>query len=249
LHLAARGTHLILVARDQRRLNEVAEECRRDHGVDVEVLAADLADDEQARRVEKRLSATPRVDLLINNAGIGTFGTFRSLPLDGELRQLDLNVRALVRLAHAAVKSMSEHGSGAVLNVSSIMALQPSPGSAIYAATKAFVTNFSEALHEEARGTGVSVTAVMPGVVRTEFMRNAGGPHRLDGLPSFAWLTSDNVVETSLRAAHKGKAISVPGLLYRITAAFIGVTPPGVVRRFAGVSARRLEASSRPQKN
>jgi short-subunit dehydrogenase len=249
LHLAAQGTHLILVARDQRRLNEVAEECRRDHGVDVEVLAADLADDEQAKRVEKRLSATPRVDLLINNAGIGTFGTFRSLPLDGELRQLDLNVRALVRLAHAAVKFMSEHGSGTVLNVSSIMALQPSPGSAIYAATKAFVTNFSEALHEEARGTGVSVTAVMPGVIRTEFMRNAGDPHRLDSLPSFAWLTSDNVVETSLRAAHNGKAISVPGLLYRLTAAFIGVTPPGVLRRFAGVSARRLEARSRPQKN
>jgi len=102
LHLAAQGTHLILVARDQRRLNEVAEECRRDHGVDVEVLAADLADDEQAKRVEKRLSATPRVDLLINNAGIGTFGTFRSLPLDGELRQLDLNVRVRHELLRRA---------------------------------------------------------------------------------------------------------------------------------------------------
>jgi hypothetical protein len=89
----------------------------------------------------------------------------------------------------------------------------------------------------------------MPRVVRAEFMRNAREPHRLDSLPSFAWLTPDNVVETSLPAAHKGKAISVPGLLYRLTAAFIGVTPPGVVRRFAGISARRLEAQSRPQKD
>ena len=244
LHLAARGTHLVLVARDQGRLDEIAERCRADHGVEVEVMVADLADDEQAERVQKRLSTAPRPDLLVNNAGIGTFGSFGALPLDGELRQLDLNVRAIVRLSHAAVAAMVEHGGGTVLNMSSILALQPSPGSATYAATKAFVRNFSEALHEETRGTGVTVTAVLAGVVRTEFLRNAGQPHRLDGLPSAAWLTPEKVVESALRDARRGKAISVPGWVYRLSAAFIGVTPPGIVRRFAASSARRLAAGS-----
>ena len=240
LRLAAEGTHLVLVARDHERLEELAQRCRRDHGVDVEVLVADLSDEYQLARVEHRLSASPRIDLLVNNAGIGTFGAFHKLPLSGELREINLNIGVLVRLAHAAVRSMTENGSGAVLNVSSIMALQPSPGSATYAASKAFVTSFSEALHEEVRGTPVSVTAVMPGMVRTGFMEHSGAAHHLDAVPAFARLSPDHVAKDSLRAARKGKALSIPGRGYKLMAAMLAATPRGLVRRFAGIAAKHM---------
>jgi short-subunit dehydrogenase len=144
---------------------------------------------------------------------------------------------------------MSRHGSGTVLNMSSILALsilalQPSPGNATYAASKAFVLNFSRALQEETRGTGVNVTAVLAGIVRTEFLSRAGQPHRLDSVPSLAWLTPERVVEHSLRDAKRGKAVSIPGVAYSLTAAFMGVTPPRIVRRVAAHNARRVYAAS-----
>ena len=236
--LAADGTHLVLVARDQRRLEELAQRCREEHGVDVEVLVADLSDDEQVGRVEKRLTASPRIDLLVNNAGLGTFGAFRELPLSGELRQIDVNVRALVRLTHAALVDMSQNGSGTVLNTSSTSALQPFPGNATYAATKAFVTSFSEALHEEARGTGVTVTAVMPGAVRTEFQERAGKADEFARLPAFVWLSPDKVARDALRGARRRRALVVPGLGYKLTAAMMSAAPRGLVRRFAAIAGR-----------
>lgn len=236
--LAAGGTHLVLVARDRQRLEELAELCRRDHGVDVEVLVADLSDDEQVTRVEQRLITSPRIDLLANNAGMGTFGAFRELPLSGELRQIDVNVRALVRLSHAAVATMTENGSGTVLNMSSALALQPMPGGATYAATKAFVLNFSEALHEEARGTGVTISAVMPGVVRTEFQERAGKAKEFARVPAFMWLSPDKVADAALRAARRGRAISVPGWGYKLSAAMTSAAPRRAVRRFAAITGR-----------
>jgi short-subunit dehydrogenase len=235
--LAAEGTHLVLVARNVERLEKLANECRTDHGVEVEVLPADLADQRQLAHVESRLSGSPRLDLLINNAGIGTFGAFHQQAVTDELREIDLNVGALVRLTHAAIASMTRNGSGTVLNLSSIMALAPFPGSATYAASKAFVASFSEALHEELRGTGVTVTAAMPGIVRTEFIEHSNA-HHLDGVPGFAKLKPELVTQATLRAARKGKAVSIPGVGYRIMAAMVGATPRAVLRRFSGVSAR-----------
>ena len=235
--LAAQGTHLVLVARNVERLEKLAQECRTDHGVDVEVLPADLSDQRQLAHVESRLFGSPRLDLLVNTAGIGTFGAFHQHAVTDELREIDLNVGALVRLTHAAIASMTRHGSGTILNMSSIMALAPFPGSATYAASKAFVTSFSEALHEELRGTGVTVTAAMPGIVHTEFMEHANA-HHLDGLPGFAKLKPELVAQATLRAARKGKAVSIPGFGYRIMAAMVSATPRAVLRRFSGVSAR-----------
>ena len=235
--LAAQGTNLVLVARNVERLEKLAQECRTDHGVDVEVLAADLSDPRQLAHVESRLWGSPRLDLVVNNAGMGTFGAFHRHTVDDEMREIDLNVGALVRLTHAAVASMTHHGSGTILNVSSIMALAPFPGSATYAASKAFVSSFSEALHEELRGSGVTVTAALPGIVRTEFMERADA-HHLDGVPGFASLTPEFVAQATLRAARKGKAVSIPGFGYRIAAALVGATPRAVLRRFNGVSAR-----------
>jgi uncharacterized protein len=233
--LAAEGTNLVLVARDGRRLDDLAQRLRQENGVDVEVLVADLSDDEQVSHVEKRLSVSPPIDLLVNNAGLGTFGTFRQLPVGGELQQIDVNIRAVVRLAHAALAFMSAHGNGTMLNMSSTLALQPFPGSATYAATKAFVTSFSEALHEEARGTGVRVSAVLPGTVRTEFMQRAGKAEEFARLPSFMFLSPEKVARDGLRGARGGRAVIVPGVGYKMIAAFMSMSPRGVVRRFAGV--------------
>jgi uncharacterized protein len=235
--LAAQGTHLVLVARNVERLEKLAQECRVDHGVEVEVLAADLCDPSQLAHIESRLYRAPRLDLLVNNAGLGTFGAFHKHSVDDEMREIDLNVTALVRLTHAAVASMTRHGSGTILNMSSIMALAPFPGSATYAASKAFVRSFSEALHEELRGTGVTVTAALPGIVATEFMERADANH-LDGVPGFASLRAEFVAGTTLKAARKGKAVSIPGSGYGIAAAVVGATPRAVLRRFTGLSAR-----------
>ena len=236
--LAAEGTHLVLVARNVERLEKLAQECRTDHGVEVEVLPADLSDQRQLAHVESRLSGSPRLDLLVNNAGIGTFGAFHQQAVIDELREIDLNVGALVRLTHAAVASMTRHGSGTVLNLSSIMALAPFPGSATYAASKAFVTSFSEALHEELRGTGVTVTAAMPGIVQHRVHENTPTRTTLTAVPGFAKLKPELVAQATLRAARKGKAVSIPGFGYRIMAAMVGATPRALLRRFSGVSAR-----------
>jgi short-subunit dehydrogenase len=235
--LAAQGTNLVLVARNVERLEKLAQELRTDHGIDVEVLAADLSDPCQLALVEDRLSNSPRLDLVINNAGMGSFGAFHRNTVDDELRVIDLNIGALVRLSHAAAASMARHGTGTILNVSSIMALAPFPGSATYAASKAFVSNFSEALHEELRGTGVTVTVALPGIVATEFMDRADA-HHLEGIPGFATLKPEFVAKTTLRAARKGRAVSIPSTSYRIAAVLIGATPRAVLRRFNGVSAR-----------
>jgi short-subunit dehydrogenase len=235
--LAAQGTALVLVARDAERLEKLAQACRADYDVDVEVLPADLSDERQLAQVESRLFGSPRLDLLINNAGIGAFGAFHKHAVDAHLREIDLNITALVRLTHAGIAAMGRYGAGTILNLSSIMALAPFPGSATYAASKAFVSSFSEALHEELRGTGVSVTAALPGIVRTEFMERADA-HHLDGVPGFASLTPEFVAQVTLRAARKGKAVAIPGFGYRFAAALVGATPRAVLRRFNGVSAR-----------
>jgi short-subunit dehydrogenase len=234
--LAAQGTNLVLVARNVERLEKLARELRADHAVDVEVLAADLSDPGQLAHVEDRLSGSPRLDLVVNNAGLGTFGAFHRNSADDEVHVTDLNIGALVRLTHAAAASMTRHGSGTILNVSSIMALAPFPGSATYAASKAFVSSFSEALHEELRGTGVTVTVALPGIVATEFMERADANH-LEGMPGFATLKPELVAKATLRAARKGRAVSIPGLSYRIAAVLIGVTPRAVLRRFNGITA------------
>jgi hypothetical protein len=235
--LAAQGTNLVVVARNVEKLEKLAQECRTDHNVEVELLPADLSDPRQVDRVASRLLDAPRIDLLVNNAGIGTFGVFHNHEAVAALREIDLNIRALVRLTHAGIATMTRHGAGTILNVSSLMALGPFPGSATYAASKAFVTSFSEALHEELRGTGVTVTVAMPGLVQTEFMDNADA-HHLDGVAGFVKLKPESVAQASLRAARKGKAVSIPGAGYRIAAALVGGTPRAVLRRFNGVSAR-----------
>jgi len=221
--LAAHGTgHLVLVARRADRLGRLAAEVARAHGTEVEVLTADLADPADLARVERRLADAERpVDLLVNNAGLGTTGPFATLPSDGEEHEIRVNVVALVRLTRAVLPGQIGRGRGAVLNVSSMSCYQPSPGSATYGASKAFVSSFSEAVHEEVRGSGVTVTALCPGFTRTEFHEASGATD--NRVPGFAWASAESVAAAGLAAAAAGRALVVPGWGYKLIA---GVTTP-----------------------
>ena len=230
--LAAAGTDLVIVARDEGRLHRLATELSENHGVDVEVLAADLADVPERARVEDRLRDAARpVDLCINNAGFATSGRFHELPIEGEVGEIELNVVALTTLTHAALTAMVPRGRGAVLNVSSLACLVPGVNLATYAATKAYVTHFTEAVHQELKGTGVTATAALPGFTRTEFQDRAGLTDDA-GMPGFMWMTADAVASAALLATAAGKAVCIPGRGYKIAAA--AMTPvPRSARRFA----------------
>ena len=227
--LAKRGHDLVLVARRRERMEKLAAELSDAHGVEAEVVEADLADDSAVATVEERLRRGD-IDILVNDAGFATRGEFAGLPLARELEELDVNVRALMRLTHAALGPMVERGRGAVINVASTGAFQPVPHMATYAATKAFVLHFSEALHEEVKGKGVTVTCLCPGPVKTEFHQVAG----VDESRLRAWKSADDVVESALKAVSARRAIVMPGLLNQVTAGAVKVMPRFVVRRIAG---------------
>jgi hypothetical protein len=230
VQLAAGGSDLIVVARRRDRLEELATELRADHGVAVEVLVADMSDPDQLAAVEERLRAG--VDLLVNNAGAGGQGAFADIPLDRHDQRIRLNVLAPVRLTHAALEAMIPRGKGAILNVSSIAGRQPMPYVATYGATKAYLTTFSNALHEEVRHHGIAVTNLLPGFTRTEFHGAAGIDRSF--LPARAWMKAENVARAGLRALADGRAQCVPGLGYRILSGISAVTPWWLSRRVLG---------------
>jgi len=232
--LAARGTALVLVARRGDRLEVLAKEL----DVPVEVLAADLGDPDDLRRVEERVAATTDpVDLLVNNAGFGTSGRFATLPVEREAEEIRVNVLAVVRLTRAALPGMVERGAGSVVNVSSLAAFQPDPGNATYGATKAFVLSFSEAVAEELRGTGVHVQALCPGYTRTEFQSTA--EYETSRIPKVVWQRADQVVDASLAALDKGKVLCVPGPHNKVAAVGSGLLPRVVRRKLAGAMGSR----------
>ena len=210
--LAAQGVDLVLVARDRERLDKLAAELSSDREVEVEVevLVADLAEAAGRRLAEDRIGDAARpLDLVVNNAGFGTYGPFATLDVDGEEREIAVNVTALVRLTHAALVPMVARGRGTVLNVASVAGLQATPGNATYGATKAFVSSFGEALAGEVAGTGVTVTTVLPGFTRTEFQQRAGIAGRK--IPGPLWQTAEEVAGEALDAARAGKPWHVTG--------------------------------------
>ena len=238
--LAARGDDLVVVARDVARCDGLAERLEMQHGVGVEVLPADLTTKKGRAAVEARLESTePAIDLLVNNAGMGTYGRFAELPRDSEEREIRLNVLAVVQLSHAALAGMIERGSGGIINVSSLAGYQPTPLNATYGGTKAFVTSFSQALHEELRGTGVKVTVLCPGFTRTEFQDRAGFDSGV--VPSFLWQTPEPVVAAALHAYEQGRAVCIPGALNQAGAVFSRALPAGITRRIAGAVLPRVE--------
>jgi uncharacterized protein len=236
--LAERGVDLVVVARREAQLRALADALP----VHVEVLAADLADEDGLAAVEARLAERARpVDLVVNNAGFGANGDFLEVDLDISRRMLAVNVTAVMRLTHAALQAMVERGHGSVVNVSSMASLQPSPGLSLYAATKAFVTTFSESLHGELDGTGVTVTAVLPGFTRTEFQERAGyGDDADHGLPAFVWQDAASVAAEALAAAERGRATVVTGRINKVAAAVTAPIPRSVRRRVVKEVSRRF---------
>jgi short-subunit dehydrogenase len=239
LELARRGHDVVVVARDGERLAALADEVRA-LGRTSEVLAADLCDPSGLATVEARLADAARpVDLLVNNAGFATVGPFAESDSDAEEREIRLNVVAVSRLTRAVLPQLVARGGGGVINISSIAGFQPTPGNATYGATKAFVTSFSQAVHEELRGTGVRCLVVSPGFTRTEFQSRAGIDS--SSVPEFMWHRPEVVVEHALRAYDRGRATCVPGFMNLTTAAFTQVMPHTVTRKIAAVIVDRTE--------
>jgi short-subunit dehydrogenase len=229
---------LVLVARRADRLEALARELRDRHQADAHVLAADLT---KAGAIAGLLAEIDRqglvVDWLVNNAGFGTSGRFDKLPVDGELEEIRLNVEALVELTGRCLPAMVQRGRGAVVNVASVAAYMPSPYMATYAATKAFVLSFTEALVVELRGTGVQALCVCPGFTKTEFQDVA----KVDSnaVPAMAWMTSDAVADDAVRAVMRGESgVLVNGRMNSAFATLTKLVPRGALARVVGASMR-----------
>jgi hypothetical protein len=214
--LAKRGHGVTLVARREDRLRDLSAELAEAHGIRAEVIGADLVDsagrDSMAARVDE---LGLDVVALVNNAGFGGGGKLATADREYLVRMVRLNAEAVVDLQSRYLPGMLERGAGAVINVASTAAFQPLPGTAVYAATKAFVLSFSEAAHTELKGTGVSVTALCPGPVKTEFVQTASLDAASDNLPGMFWTPVEMVARDAVEGAIKGKRVVVPGLLNR----------------------------------
>jgi uncharacterized protein len=234
--LASDGHDLVLVARDGDRLDGLAAELRSAYGIEVEVLIADLVDDEGCRSVERRLADGAPVDLLVNNAGFSVNHRFVTGDIEDEERMLRVLVRAVLRLTRAAVPGMIERGHGGVINVSSVAGFVPQ---GTYSAAKAWVTSFSQGVAGDLDGSGVSVMALCPGFTHTEFHQRAGMD--MSSTPGWLWLQADDVVDTALRGLRRGAAVCVPGRQYK---AIIGLARHVPIRTLNRVS-RRVRGTRR----
>jgi len=239
--LATARHDVILVARDAARLERLALQLRAAAGIQVEVLPADLSVPDEVARVAERLQDRSRpVGLLVNNAGFGLGGKFIGSDLDEQLRALDVMVRAVMVLSHAALEPMVERERGAILNVSSIAALT---AGGTYSAHKAWVRTFTEGLAVELSGTGVTATALCPGLVHTEFHERAGLEY--SEVPELAWLNADQVVAAALADVRRGVVISTPSLRYAVASGLARVLPRKVIRAVSGGLAKRDAAGER----
>ena len=225
--LAVRGDDLVLVARDEGRLRELADQLAARHRVGVRVLAVDLATDAGAGAVADVLAdrAAP-VDLLVNNAGFGLRTRFPDAPLADEERSLDVMVRAPLRLCHAALPGMVERGGGAVVNVASVAGFMPR---GTYGAHKAWLISLSRWLDVTNRGRGVQVMVLCPGFVRTEFHQRMDAD--MSGVPRWMWLDADRLVRDALADLARGVSVSVPSRRYQVLARLARVAPAGLAER------------------
>jgi uncharacterized protein len=236
------GHALVLVARRRDKLQALAEALRSAHGVRVDVLPADLARPGAAQDLAATLRRRRRsIDVLVNNAGVLEQGLFASHDAARHSQIIDLNVSGLTAMIAAFLPAMLARGSGRILNVASIAAFQPVPGLATYAATKAYVLSLTESLAEELQGSGVSVTALCPGITATAMLDKAAQTDaRLGALPAFVVGSADTVAEQGLQACLRGTVICVPGTLNRAVTLAGRVAPRWMVRRIGGAVVRRV---------
>lgn len=233
--LASDGFDLVLLARDEKRLTDVAGALHDEYGVETEVLAADLGTDEGIAAAERRVAQG--VDLLVNNAGFGHRGAFLDVPIEDEITMLRVHCEAVLRLTSAALPGMIERGRGGVINVASVAAFL---ARGTYSASKSWAVNFSQSVMQDlARrpdARNVYVMALCPGFVRTEFHERA----RMDvsGIPDRLWLDADRVVADALRDLRRGVQVSVPSLPYKAVVALTGLVPRNLSGRLSSRTGR-----------
>ncbi|MBA3266410.1 MAG: SDR family NAD(P)-dependent oxidoreductase [Nocardioidaceae bacterium] len=225
--LASEGHDLVLVSRDEQRLQQVADDLGAAHGVNCEVLRADLSDMEQTQIVEARLRKEP-FDMLVNNAGFGVKKPFHDSDLEAEQAGLDVMVRAVMRLTWASLGEMLAAGRGDIVNISSVAGFLPR---GTYGAHKAWVTSFSSWANVRYRHKGVRVMALCPGFVRTEFHSRMDAD--MTGTADWMWLDADDVVRTALRDLRRGKAVSIPSKRYKLIVGVSHLSPRGLTERIA----------------
>ncbi len=228
--LAERGHGLTLVARREERLRALATELSDAHGIRAEAIGADLGAKAGRDEVVARVAALGLdVEILVNNAGFGGSGNVHRSDPARLSQMVSLNCEALVDLQARFTPGMVERERGAVINIASTAAFQPIPGTATYAATKAFVLALSEGTHNELSGKGVSVTAVCPGPVKTEFAEAAGLPDANETLPGFIWTDVEDVARDAVEGAEKGNRVVVPGIMNRAGALLGQHSPRAIV--------------------
>jgi uncharacterized protein len=231
--LARRAHTLVLVARREQRLLELRDELRqRNPNVLVHVRVVDLADRNQINALTTWLNEQKTdIDLLINNAGLGDYGSFATSDTERDDRIIQVNIVALTLLTRRLLPQMIARKHGAILNVSSSAGFLPIPGMAVYAASKGYVNSLSEALRAELRGTGVSVTALCPGPIHTEFGEAAKRPGRQpERGPEFVYVSVEKTVRNALAAAEAGKPLVIPGLVMRLGMLFVRMMPLSILR-------------------
>ena len=234
--LAARGDNVLLVARSEDKLMTLCNELGRINSIRAQYVAMDLSQrDAPARLFDEAQKRGLEIDFLINNAGFGSQGEFSKLDLERELNMIDLNVRALVELTHRFLVPMRERKAGAIINVASTAGFQAIPFMATYAATKAFVLSFSEALWEENRSYGIKVMALCPGVTETGFFAAAS----IDLPPMRAIQTPEDVVDTALRGLKRGKSHIISGWANFMMIESERLVPRSFVARMAGKVLRK----------
>jgi len=237
--LAADGYDLVLVGRDKQRLNDNAAQLSAEHGVDVEVLVADLATDAGREAVADRLSEQRRtVDLLVNNAGLSINTPFLRSKVARETELLSVNVHAVMRLTLAVLPAMVARREGDIINVSSVAGFAAAAPGSTYPASKAWVTNFSESVAQSVAPSGVRVMALCPGYVRTEFHRRAGID--MTSTPEWLWLDADKLAEHAIRDLRRGKLVSVPSWKYKVAVFGLRHLPRSLLARVARNTRRRV---------
>lgn len=230
---ASLGYDLVLVARDNARMQELAQDLKSTFGTASEILVADLATSDGRDEVARRLG--DGVDVLVNNAGFGTSGEFWTAEPELLQAQLDVNVTAVMQLTRAALPSMVAAANGTIINVASVAGLLAGRGST-YSASKAYVISFTQGLSGGLTGTGVRVQALCPGFIRTEFHQRAG--IEMSSIPGPMWLDVEQVVSTSLADLRADKIISIPGIQYKVLTTLGRLVPQSLVRRLANVVGR-----------
>jgi short-subunit dehydrogenase len=234
--LAVRGYNLILVARRKNRLDALGSEL----GVACEPLAADLGDAAGLRSIEERIANCPRLELLVNNAGFGTMGSFTQSPVEQQEMMIRVHITATMRLTRAALGVMMPARKGGIINVSSLAAFETNPGSVSYSASKTWINRFTEGLDLElkAAASPVKLQALCPGFTYTEFHDII---HMDRGkIAKWLWLSAETVVDESLDGFDRGKLIVIPGLRYRLIKALVGIVPRAVKRRMAIAAGRKM---------